>query len=343
MQISFRFRTAFVVIGMITCCLSTCESMRVPKPVILNKCCRLNEHMTEDATCVFGESENWWPLITMILKQRFFEPVGQSPPFMRARERSLPDCNRRRLIFGPNKVALFSNGSLLLPEVNRVVNIDDFCIDKEAALVCDSISMKLQTADSMMNSVPKVRKCCGGSAVYMKKAETCTIIQPNSTILQRSLIKNSSNVNFIYGFPVCHSQTNHFAMAHQFQFDFTQANITLDSGRQFTSNQYCLEHSVEDENGVAQTIVFTCAEDMTGGESAHMVRTSNAIVLLSEIIFYFMPNRTFDLFCFRLVCWHRSCFLWWHWCWGFSCQTIICYIGDVRRFTLVVCSSEIFC
>lgn len=236
-----------------------------PKPVIVNKCCDVDEHLNELGECVDGNTSQWWPLIHMIKIQKLFEPLGGAPRFFTARERSRPSCTAPDLLIGSNKMALFSNGSLYLSERNRFLHPSDFCIDKDAAMLCLSSTDSGADPDSLIapKKIAKIRKCCGGKAVYFKSFNNCGIVQQSHELLQRRLlVANASFIDFVYGFPDCEISA-HFTIATTFKqsnLELSTGSLTLDSGRQFEWNEYCLEHTIKD--GASPSVsVFTCAED----------------------------------------------------------------------------------
>lgn len=299
-----------------------------PKPVIVNKCCDLNEHLNLHRECVAGNAKHWWPLIHMIKIQKSFEPLGGAPKFFRVRERSQPHCAEPDLLIGSNKMALFSNGSLYLSERNQFLHSSNFCIDKDVAILCAPTTQQPtsnNTLDALIapKKISKIRKCCGGKAIYFKSSNTCEIVQQSHEILQRLLVANSSFIDFIYGFPDCRI-SSHFTIAAAFKpsnLELSTGSLTLDSGRQFEWNEYCLEHTKKD--GVRPYVsVFTCAEDFAVADDSPLTTTTVNICTkfrigsVLTIHRYSMhssfslfrrnartpPHRTFDSFCSRLDC-----------------------------------------
>lgn len=237
-----------------------------PKAVIVNKCCDLNEHLDEHRECSAGTTNLWWPLIHMIKIQKSFEPLGGAPRFFIVRERSRPHCEASDLLIGSNKMALFSNGSLYLSERNQFVHSPNFCIDRNVAILCfpPTQTTNNHAIDSLVapKKIAKVRKCCGGKAIYFNSSNTCEIVQQSHEALQRRLLANASFIDFVYGFPDCKISA-HFTIAAAFKqsnFELSTGSLTLDSGRQFEWNEYCLEHTIRDGSR-PNVNVFTCAEN----------------------------------------------------------------------------------
>lgn len=247
------------------------ESNRVPTIVIVNKCCRLNEHLSVNGECVMNENETsqkWWPLITMLLKQRFFLPHGEAPRFFRPREQHRPNCINAQFLFGDAKMSIFSNGSLYLSETNQLIDDDQYCVDKGAAIFCLPPSFTLSNdvdALTAPKTIVKIRKCCGSNAVYDKLLNTCKILNQYVKMFRQRSANSSSVINYVYGFPDCR-KTAHFAIVEMLKesaLDFSTGNIKLGSGRQFTWNEYCLERVIDNTNETGTVKVFTCVEDLS--------------------------------------------------------------------------------
>lgn len=262
-QLFVAFATIFLCVfqSSVVCAIT-------PKPVIVNKCCDLNEHMNEHGDCVAGSTNQWWPLIHMIKIQKSYAPLGGAPRFFIVHERSRPSCEAPDLLIGSNKMALFSNGSLYLSERNHFLHSTNFCIDKDAAILCFPMtqSPKNNTVDALIapKKIAKIRKCCGGKAIYFKSSNNCGIVQQSHEILQRRLlVANASFIDFVYGFPDCKISA-HYTIAATFKqsnLEVSTGSLTLDSGRQFEWNEYCLEHTIKDGVRPSSVSVFTCAED----------------------------------------------------------------------------------
>lgn len=319
---------SIVALAAIFCCAlkSGVFGAITPKPVIVNKCCDLSEHLNEVGECVAGNTNHWWPLIHMVKIQRSFEPLGDAPRFFKIRQRWRPPCDAPDQLIGSNKMALFSNGSLYLSERNQFLHSMNFCIDKEAAILCfppTPPTKKNNAIDSLIapKKIAKIRKCCGGKAIYFKSSNTCEIVQQSHEILQRRLlVANASFIDFVYGFPDCKISA-HFTIAAAFKqtnLELSTGSLTLDSGRQFEWHEYCLEHTIKD-GARPYVSVFTCAEDFAVADV--VPDTSNSVNICTDsdarsnsssstlfALFLSLPlcrarrRRTFDSFCSRLDC-----------------------------------------
>lgn len=234
---------------------SDVNSARPPTPLIINKCCRIGEQLDKSRQCTIGGVEQWWPLIYLIQKQTHYEPHGEAPRFMKVRERAPPICDQAELI--TRNIALFSNGTLFLLERNARIESDNYCIDKDAALVCFP---RPQGNDLLRKPIKqaKVRKCCLQKSIY--EANTCTSLDNGHEILSRQLVQNSTNIEFLYGFPQCNNGSNNIAIVGKFNestLDADTGNLTL-TERTFQSDEYCLEHF--NDTDAVDVHVFTCSE-----------------------------------------------------------------------------------
>lgn len=231
---------------------------RAPSPVEVNKCCRMGETLDRDGLCSNGEAvDHWWPPIYLIQKQSYFPKQGEAPRFLRAREYKRPVCENPDLI--SNSIALFSNGSLFLGERSLFIDVENYCIDKDVALVC---LPNLKSADSLKTPIKltKIRKCCSLN-FYLTHAQTCV---PKSEETPQELFgtKNTSSIDLVYGFPRCSS--NKYVIADQFH----ENNLSIDNGtyilenthKTLTNDEFCIDHSNQNANLVTGTVLFVCNE-----------------------------------------------------------------------------------
>lgn len=257
-----------------------------PSPVFINKCCRIGEKMELNNECTYGGTEQWWPVIYMILKNGYFEPHGEAPRFFKVNESFRPRCDSPELISGEHKVALFSNGTLYIPNRGEFIESDNFCIDKHTALIC---SQQSQNANSI-NQIPKrtlVRKCCPKKAIYQTD-KFCVTLRDGHEIIRRKLVENATNaLEYRYDFPQCSKSTNNIAIVGKFNasdFDERSGNLTLAEGV-FQSDQYCLEHF--NDTGSVNVHVFTCTEYLPTSEKIEKVKNDQSKFNLFYLNFIF--------------------------------------------------------
>lgn len=227
--------------------------IRAPSPVEVNKCCRVGETLDRHSQlCSIGASDDhWWPPIYLIAKNQYFSKSGEAPRFVRAHENQRPPCEQPDLF--ASGIALFSNGSLFLGERNLFIDISNYCIDKDVALVCKS-------ADALKATVKltKVKKCCTPTS-YLEHARTCI---PLSSQIPQQLFqtKNISDIDLIFGFPRCSSANNNYVVADQFH----EQNLNLDDGTYTLENsahkvlrndEFCIDHTHQGANFGTGTVI----------------------------------------------------------------------------------------
>lgn len=244
-----------------------CDAAKAPPPLYINKCCRIGEQLDANQECTFGGSDQFWPVIYMIMKQTYFEPHGEAPRFFRANESTRPQCHSPELISGEHSMALFSNGTLYIPDRTEMVDVENFCVEKDRALIC---SQNTQNDNSVNRPINRtiVRKCCPKTAIYQRETDTvCETLGDGHEIIGRKLVQNSTNpLEYRYGFPLCSKGDNNFAIVGKFnesKFDENTGNLTLAAGV-FQSHQYCLEHF--NDTGSVNVHVFMCDEYLPSSE-----------------------------------------------------------------------------
>lgn len=232
------------------------SAIRAPSPVEVNKCCRVGETFDRNSQlCAIGATDDhWWPVIYLIAKKSYFAKQGEAPRFLRAHENTRPICDQPDLV--SEGFALFSNGSLFLGERNLFIDIENFCIDKDVALVCLAHH---KTADSLRTSLQltKVKKCCTPTS-YLEHARSCI---PLSRDVPQQLFqtKNASHIDLIFGFPRCSSTNNNYVVADQFR----EKNLNLDDGtytlentqKVLANDEFCIDHTNQDANFVTGTVI----------------------------------------------------------------------------------------
>lgn len=265
-----------------------------PSPVTVNKCCGLNQMLNEyghqcividDGSNGDGDSDSinttsWWPIIVLAKKQTFFEPHGSAPRFMKFHEFQ-PTCKHPEFFHGPHKMVLYTNGTLYLSERHKYAELNNYCIDKDAAIVCDP------NATSVHSKKP-LKKCCGHNAAYKTAENTCvqaaiTTLPLISNSASQSILSNSSDYDVQFGFPMCKNSKYFTFETNDIHFDYESNRLALKSGQTLAWNEFCFEHVVDDDdNKTDLQRVFICAE--------HLSTTANATVAL----FAFESFNTFN-------------------------------------------------
>lgn len=230
------------------------------REVKINKCCRIGDSLKNDKQCVVGGgSAKWAPRVYMPMKQTFYNVSGELPRFMKADEEVFPrSCKDPEYFGGPNKFIVMSNGSLFVTEKNVIVSPEHYCVEKDSALVCfeDVLGDPEQLVEA--TKAVKVKKCCGPKQAYKEKSNIpCVDLSQNDPLYHKKFIEEY-RVDLSYAFPECSS--NEFAIAgpfHQSNFDPETGNLKSNTGKTFSSLQYCLDYILGEER-VLQ--MFTCSE-----------------------------------------------------------------------------------
>lgn len=225
------------------------NAVKAPPKVYINKCCGIGERLDQQQ-CVAGSTERWWPLIRLMKQQKYFEPHGEAPRFMKARENVRPLCDNPE-IHTDLTHAIFSNGSLYLSERALLLDTEKYCVDENVAIVCLPQEHK---------KLSKVKKCCGADTIFSAELSNCERIEDGSERIKR-LVSNPSALDIVYGFPKCRS-AEHYTVAsvfHESYLDYDTGSLTLDSGRQFSWHEYCLEHTTNSINSPNASVI-TCME-----------------------------------------------------------------------------------
>lgn len=261
---------ALIFVVAVACSVLRCgEAVRPPSSMYVNKCCRIDESLDANHQCVIGASEQWWPIIYMIKKQSYFEPHGTAPRFFKVKERAHPYCAKPEFMYGPHSVALFSNGSLFLLAQSKFIEADNFCVDKDVAIVCDPDAHRPDT-QLVQHKATKIRKCCGRDAVYRAKENKCAHANHDGIAAEQLVTSNATNIEFVFGFPDC-KISKYFTIAEEFNesnLDVETGRLILNTGRKLESKSYCLEY-VHDGNATvlsstsATVNVFTCADHLS--------------------------------------------------------------------------------
>ncbi|CAO1351306.1 unnamed protein product [Diamesa tonsa] len=236
------------------------ETATSPK-VTINKCCRLGDSLNLNKTCVAGGGfKKWAPKVLYPLKGSFFNKTGELPTSIGVREESLPKTCLEPELY--RNAVLVRNGSLFISEKVLFVNPEDFCVDKDVALVCREI---YKTSEQSSENVIKINKCCGPNEVYSDDKSSCLTLSKDHSLFNSNLLSGNEQLDLSYIFPVCLS--SEFAIAGVFlrqNLNPINGELLTESGKRFQQSQYCLDHVLNsdmDSNNISKDlIVFTCSE-----------------------------------------------------------------------------------
>lgn len=233
------------------------------KPQTLNKCCRLGEFLDHSKQCVAGSSEMWVPRIYMINQKKVYEPQGSSPKFFTIEENMKPKCQEYNLelFSGIETFIIFSNASLFIFEKSLYFSPENYCVDKETALIC----IPKPENDSLTAPRSKVRKCCPPNLVYDEMKKTCV---SSPSLKKESPIVDSPEIEIIYGFP---ADCTSYAITGEFHpesLDIMSGNLTLNPSKNFTNADFCLEHvyetTMKTSSSDGKLKIFTCSHHFQG-------------------------------------------------------------------------------
>lgn len=248
-----------------------------PSQITVNKCCGENQMLNEieqQHQCTIGDNSNgdigsnsWWPLIVMAKKQTFFEPHGYAPRFMKYQEHQ-PVCANPEFFIGPHRLVLYTNGTLYLPERHKYIELENYCIDKESAIVCDPYG-------EIVHSKKSLKKCCAHNAVYKTDQSTCVqaeLAPPlNSENSNGSALLNSTDYDVQYGFPMCKNSKYFTFELNEFNFDRDSNRLELKTGQTLAWNEFCLENVLVDKetaDAEEDMRVFMCADQLSTTSNA---------------------------------------------------------------------------
>lgn len=226
------------------------EAVRPPKTISVNKCCSAGERLSENFECIIDNDENWWPLIFMIIKQSYFKPNGSAPRFMKFHKQR-PVCEKPELYIGEHKVALFSNGTLYISERHKFIEPQNYCIDRNVGIICDTHA---NSPTGSVQAINKMRKCCVQNAVYKTSDSTC--------VPMNGYDFNFPQYDIVFGFPAC-KVSKYFTIAETFKetnLDRDTNRLILETGRTLLWQEFCVEHVINKE--MSQISVFTCADNL---------------------------------------------------------------------------------
>lgn len=300
-----------IIIIVITCIrfgqLCGVGADRVPTPVIVNKCCGVGQNIGyiggRQHQCVDGGTKQWWPIIYMEKRHRFFKPDGEAPTRIHARENNWPSCSEFKYFRGHN--VLFSNGSLYVVEQDLLVNANMYCLDKNLAVVCladnnnNNNSHKQSThgndSPNAINAVHMIRKCCLQNLHFQGNDIVC-VPSPSDYMMRLSTaigINDTAPIKIIYGLPIC----THLTSATKTKYVFDQFNISkilqngsyaLNTHATLTDDDFCVENSVDsvanESNATMIIIILACDMAVVVSDELSSDRNGKHFVLYREFI-----------------------------------------------------------
>jgi G protein-coupled receptor Mth (Methuselah protein) len=234
---------------------SLCFGVSGKPKVTINKCCRIGDRLTPEKQCsAAAGSDKWVPKVYLPAKGSYYNKTGQLPPFMKAEEEVFPACKQPQYFATSNNIILMANGSLFLGQKHVMVDPENYCLEKDSALVC--FDDHLGDPESLIEASIKMRKCCGPKQAY-KDGLPCSNLDKSHSLYNSKIIE-THRIDWSFSFPDC--PTNDFAVAGLFEqenFKPETGELKTQSGKILEPDQYCLDY-VLGENKIVN--IFTCSE-----------------------------------------------------------------------------------
>ncbi|XP_030382327.1 probable G-protein coupled receptor Mth-like 1 [Scaptodrosophila lebanonensis] len=257
------------------------SSGRPQRPSVkLNKCCHFGEYLNATTrTCIAGSSEHWVPLVYLIQRHAYFNPVGGHPSFMEFSPNMRPSIPQQRQqqdeeqgqdlsscrdqdleLFQDRqaKLVIFGNGSLYVRERAVLIKPLSYCVDRQVALVCFTRSVastpdqKQREREGVGNVTAPLRlyKCCGKNRNYDSVTKTCSIAAKGNGQLTLTPQLEAGAYQTLYGLPECSKEA--YNASYVIAGDWQEAQLNRSSGelhlthKNLSASQYCLEHTQRD-------------------------------------------------------------------------------------------------
>lgn len=254
-----------------------------PPQSIVYKCCRNGEHLDRTVLkCAIGQTDPWFPRTYYIKKNTYSDPNAGIPRIFTIQEDTMPP-NCQDPLVSSQAVAMFPNGSVFISDRGRFFDRDDFCLDNGVALYCLPQSPNSLVAAPTAN----VRKCCAIKNVYSQAEGKCIRLMDDHKLINKSVV-NSNKLEILYGFPLCENSGH--VIAEKFihnKLDESSGNLTLSTGKELQSNEYCLDHTLNDLDSYVN--VFTCAENVPAPQPAP---SNPKVSVVNDIMIRSNPNKT---------------------------------------------------
>ncbi|ALC48882.1 mthl1 [Drosophila busckii] len=268
-----------------------------PPRVVINKCCQLGEYLNSSTlSCIAGTTELWVPAVYLVQQQRFFEPHGGKPRFMKFAPNVRPRCkwgNEPELFSSRQfNVMLVPNGTFMLRERGLRLQPQDYCVDRDVALVClNNDALQPPNVAAAANAPPmlRLRKCCGMLFNYDSSLKSCNHrkqLPANGTQLQLAPQLAAESYQTSFGFPDCPVNDGGYAIAG----DWQEAKLNQSTGAlqlphtQLAPAAYCLEHTER----AGEVKIIVCAQHFTAdqgqGEQSEVGNVQRAMLDVSFII-----------------------------------------------------------
>lgn len=183
-------------------------------------------------------------------------------------------------------MSLLPNGSLYIIQVHKFFDPDDFCLDKEVALICTDDAKAKKEFVHKLKTEP-MRKCCAPTEVYLSENKTCTSVKDISPMpIEQELF------DMIYSFPDCEKPV--YAIIGKYDSrnidNTTTLTYAIGSDHMLMAAQFCVETVLK--SGRPEKIdVFTCEEHVPQSQVPSQTQDSRltiySIILFVSVVFLF--------------------------------------------------------
>lgn len=206
-----------------------------------------------------GDAKLNLPIIYLIARKSFSKDANKLPKHMNLLEDERPSsCHTPIILTKDYQIA--SNGSLLLLSQAEIIHPEDFCYDKNIALVCT----KDAKDPANLQRKPKtdsLRKCCAPNMVYMSVNKTCAFLQDIKSMAMQ--VFDHDMYDLIYTFPECTEPI--YAIIGEFDdrniVNGSKIGYKMTPEQTLTSEQFCVESTYQD--AMQKVHIFTCSEHVS--------------------------------------------------------------------------------
>lgn len=228
--------TPLLLLLIILCAAGLIPHTSSVKNVTIAKCCKLDEHLTNENKCAFSD-HNTWTIKVFSPAKRTFLPKGTIPANWHLKADMKPNCARPALLTANlGNYVPFQNGSLFVVEYNQLVHPQRYCIDYSTALVCLEDDNKPQSI-----AYVRIKKCCGPDAIFSDTNQTCIAVRDASY-----QIDVGADKTLTAGFPACSQHRIAFlGKLHEAKIQANGSLLLQESRVLLPVGNYCLEHVLE--------------------------------------------------------------------------------------------------
>ncbi|XP_063702593.1 probable G-protein coupled receptor Mth-like 1 [Culicoides brevitarsis] len=256
-------RVLIVFLIVVTSCFVVDTAAAVKeKKVYVRKCCRIGEYFDAKTygclPSLDGDPKKiHLPKIYLIQRKDLWNNSETLPKHMTLLEDERPATCHTPIVLSKDYL-LLSNGSLALHSLNAWIQPEDFCVDRDLALVCTR-EAKDPANLSRKPRTDALRKCCAPNMVYVSMNKTCAFLPD-----VKPMVFESDMYDLIYTFPEC--TENIYAIIGEFDgrnlINNTKLGYKIHGDQILTSQQFCVESTYQDAV-LQKNHLFTCSEHVS--------------------------------------------------------------------------------